>query len=88
MSYISEYLKSVKTTFENGQATEHSHRGFLQTYLQNLSDCIVTNEPKRQACGAPDYIIERKGIPVGYIEAKDIDADLDKIEKLEGLLPQ
>jgi len=85
MSYISEYLKSVKTTFENGQATEHSHRGFLQTYLQNLSDCIVTNEPKRQACGAPDYIIERKGIPVGYIEAKDIDADLDKIEKSEQL---
>ena len=85
MSYISEYLKSVKTTFENGQATEHSHRGFLQTYLQNLSDCIVTNEPKRQACGAPDYIIERKGIPVGYIEAKDIDVDLDKIEKTEQL---
>lgn len=82
---INEYLKSVKTAFENGQATEHSHRGFLQTYLQNLSDCIVTNEPKRQSCGAPDYIIERKGIPVGYIEAKDIDVDLDKIEKSEQL---
>ena len=38
---------------------------------------MVTNEPSRVACGAPDYIITRKNIPVGYIEAKDIGADLD-----------
>ena len=84
-SPISEYLKSVKKAYENGQATEHSHRGFLQTYLQSISDCLVTNEPKRQKCGAPDYIIERKGVPIGYIEAKDIGIDLDKIEKSEQL---
>jgi predicted helicase len=38
---------------------------------------MVTNEPSRVACGAPDYILTRKHIPVGYIEAKDIGADLD-----------
>ena len=37
------------------------------------------HEPKREKCGAPDYIASRKdGLPVFYIEAKDIgDADLD-----------
>lgn len=82
---VSQYIHDVKTAFENGQATEHSHRGFLQAYLQNISDCLVTNEPKRQSCGAPDYIIERKKVPVGYIEAKDIGIDLDKVEKSEQL---
>ena len=28
-------------------------------------------------CGAPDYILTKKNIPVGFIEAKDIGADLD-----------
>jgi hypothetical protein len=37
----------------------------------------VTNEPQRFECGAPDFILKRKGIPVGYIEAKDIGKPLD-----------
>ena len=37
---------------------------------------MVTNEPARIACGAPDYIVTKKGIPIGYIEAKDIGVDL------------
>ncbi|MBC7557576.1 MAG: hypothetical protein H7195_11515 [Chryseobacterium sp.] len=37
----------------------------------------ATNEPKRIKCGAPDYILTKKEIEVGYIEAKDIrDKDL------------
>ena len=43
----------------------------------------VTNEPKRQACGAPDYIIAKNEIPIAYIEAKDIGVSLDAIEKSE-----
>jgi predicted helicase len=42
----------------------------------------ATNEPKRQKCGAPDFILTRKDIPVGFIEAKDIgDPDLDGNKK-------
>jgi hypothetical protein len=37
----------------------------------------VTNEPSRIECGAPDYILTRKNIPVGYIEAKDVGKDLN-----------
>ena len=47
----------------------------LETLLPNIR---ATNEPKRQSCGAPDYILTKKEIPVGFIEAKNIgDKDLE-----------
>ena len=47
-----------------------------------LPDVLVTNEPARVACGAPDYVLTRKDNPIGYIEAKDIGVDL-KDKKLK-----
>lgn len=79
-----EYIQSVNSRFRTGQATEHTFRGDLQNLLESLvPDIAATNEPKRQACGAPDYILtNKKGIPVGYIEAKDIDdKDLHGVKK-------
>jgi len=76
------YLKEVASTLGSGRATEHSYRPALQEMLSSLfKDAKVTNEPKRQECGAPDLILERKNIPFGYVEAKDIGVDLDKVEK-------
>ncbi|MHA7128406.1 type ISP restriction/modification enzyme [Algoriphagus namhaensis] len=79
-----EYLQSLNSRFRLGLATEHTFRGDLQNLLESLvSDIKATNEPKRQACGAPDYILtNKKEIPVGYIEAKDIgDSDLHGVKK-------
>lgn len=73
---FNKYLKEVASKYASGHATEHSYRPALQELLTSLfKDVQVTNEPKRQACGAPDYILTRKGIPFGYIEAKDIGVD-------------
>ena len=75
---IHTYLDTIKTRYAAGISTEHSYRGDLQNLLAELcSDVTVTNEPKRQACGAPDYIITKKSIPIGYIEAKDVGKNLD-----------
>ncbi len=75
---ISHYLDTVASRYATGISTEHSYRGDLQNLLSELCfDVTVTNEPKRQACGAPDYIITKKSIPIGYIEAKDVGKDLD-----------
>ncbi len=75
---ISEYIDRIKSRYKTGISTEHSYRGELLTLVESLVPGIsVTNEPKRVACGAPDYIITKKNIPVGYIEAKDIGADLN-----------
>ncbi len=74
---INEYITQVAQRFQTGISREHSYRGDLQTLLQSLlPDILVTNEPARIDCGAPDYILTRKDIPVGYIEAKDIGNDL------------
>ncbi|WP_026461432.1 type ISP restriction/modification enzyme [Adhaeribacter aquaticus] len=75
---ISEYLEKINIRFKTGISREHSYRGDLQTLLESIAkDVLVTNEPARVACGAPDYIITRKDIPVGYIEAKDLGKPLN-----------
>jgi len=68
-----DYIKALDSRYRTGQATEHTFRGDLQNLIESLAPGIqATNEPKRQACGAPDYILTKKNIPVGFIEAKDI----------------
>ncbi|MFD2603165.1 type ISP restriction/modification enzyme [Flavobacterium suzhouense] len=74
---IQDYLTKLNTLYQTGNAREHSYRGDLQNLLSSiLPDILVTNEPARVACGAPDYVLTKKDIPVGYIEAKDIGVDL------------
>lgn len=76
---ISEYIEKINLEYKTGIATEHSFRGFLQQLIESIAPEIkATNEPKRQKCGAPDYILTKNNIPIGFIEAKDIgDNDLD-----------
>ena len=74
---INQYLTNLNTLYQTGNAREHSYRGDLQNLLSALlPDVLVTNEPARVDCGAPDYSLTKKGIPIGYIEAKDIGVDL------------
>ena len=78
---IATYIKSINEQFRTGIAREHSYRPMLQQLLNEMLDSlVVTNEPARIDCGAPDFIISSKktNTPVFYIEAKDIDdRDLD-----------
>ena len=82
---IQQYLENLNQKYIQGNATEHTFRGLLEQLIESiLPDIRATNEPKRQSCGAPDYILTRGDIPVGFIEAKDIgDSDL-KGEKKTG----
>lgn len=80
---LQEYVDSLNKQFQTGRAREHSYRPDLQTLLSTLlPEILVTNEPSRSEVGAPDYILTKGNIPVGYIEAKDInDGDLDGKKK-------
>ncbi len=80
---VNQYLENIITAYKRGNATEHTYRGALQQLIESLVPNIkATNEPKRQICGAPDYILTNKDIPVGFIEAKDIgDKDLEGAKK-------
>ncbi|WP_088324420.1 type ISP restriction/modification enzyme [Polaribacter tangerinus] len=71
---IENYIDNINQRYKLGNATEHTFRGDLQQLIESLvPEVRATNEPKRQSCGAPDYILTKKDIPVGFIEAKDID---------------
>jgi len=80
---LNQYIDNINQRYTLGNATEHTFRGDLQQLIESLAmDVRATNEPKRQECGAPDYILTKKDIPVGFIEAKDIgDKDLEGKKK-------
>lgn len=78
---IQSYLDAVRAKFASGQATEHSYRPALEALLEASADGVqAINEPRRVACGAPDFVITRKGIDVGHCEAKDLHIDLAKLK--------
>lgn len=80
------YLALVEQACKAGNATEHTHRPALKDLLEACQPGVTaTNEPKRIKCGAPDYIITRKDIPLGFVEAKDIGIALDDVQNGEQL---
>lgn len=85
-SAIQTYLQDIACHLQAGNATEHTHRPALQTLLQSiLPEYHITNEPRRIACGAPDFEIAKGSEPIGHIEAKDVGIDLNKVQKSEQL---
>ncbi len=80
--FINAYIKQINQRYQTGVTTEHSFRGDLQQLIEACTGFKAINEPSHIECGAPDYLLERKGLVVAYIEAKDLeDGDLDGRKK-------
>jgi len=80
---ITEYLRKLERALKRGDATEHTHRPALKELIEALDENVIcTNEPKRSSCGAPDYVVSHKRdqLTIGYMEAKNIGADLAEHE--------
>lgn len=74
---IKKFLQEVIRIHKTGAATEHSYRPALQMLLESVgSEITAINEPKRVACGAPDFIIQHAELDVGHVEAKDLHVGL------------
>ncbi len=87
MTDISGYLKRVEDHLRRGNATEHTYRPALVDLIEAIEQGIrATNEPCHQACGAPDLIVERDQVLLGYIETKDVGVSLDETERSEQLV--
>ena len=79
---IQQYLRDVERAHAAGNATEHTYRPAFKALVESFGNNVrATNEPKRVACGAPDFIVERADVPVGFIECKDIGVPLNDVEK-------
>ncbi|MDP2738083.1 MAG: N-6 DNA methylase [Pseudorhodobacter sp.] len=96
MAIISEFVSRVQAVHKTGAATEHSYRPALEALFNALAEGVTAlNEPKRVACGAPDFIIQRGDIIVGHAEAKDLglglramkDANKNQQDRYRAALP-
>lgn len=84
---IYQYFQRLQKEYGTGKATEHSYRPALKELIESLIRGVhAQNEPQREKAGAPDFIITKSNIPLGYIEAKDIGVSLDVAEKSEQLV--
>ena len=73
MTIIGDFVSRVQRIAKTGAATEHSYRPALEALFNALAEGVTAlNEPKRVACGAPDFIIQRGDIIIGHAEAKDL----------------
>ena len=80
------YIRTIEKELALGNATEHTHRSALKSLVESLGDGVVaTNEPRRIECGAPDFVLTRSSIPIGYVETKDVGKSLDEVEHSEQL---
>ena len=84
--YIRDYIRIVEKELAAGNATEHTHRPALKALIESLATAVTaTNEPSRIECGAPDFVVTKGALAIGYIEAKDVDKSLDEAERSEQL---
>lgn len=76
---ITEYLNQLNQRLSEGHTSEHTFRTDLEQLLRTLlPEHHIINEPSKITyCGNPDYVITRKGVLIGYIEAKDIGKELN-----------
>ncbi|TAF17648.1 MAG: DNA methyltransferase, partial [Nostocales cyanobacterium] len=87
MNYLQVYIQEVSQVYQTQNATEHSYRPALKKLIESLDSGIqAINEPKRIACGAPDFVVKNGVLEVGHIEAKDIGVSLKKVEKTAQML--
>ena len=81
---VEKYLALLDRKLSTGIAQEHAHRAALQILLDSFnSDINAVNDAKQSEIGRPDFVVQDGLFPKGYVEAKDIDADLDKFQDSE-----
>jgi hypothetical protein len=84
-SPIDFYRRQIQRELNQGDATEGTHRPALKTLIESLYPGVTaTNEPKRVICGAPDFSLTRKKVPLGHIETKDVGVSLEEMERGKG----
>ncbi|MFY4690679.1 type ISP restriction/modification enzyme [Campylobacter jejuni] len=90
---LKAYLESIKDISINDK--EHTHRTALQNLLQAIKEnqdkqnkISIKQEPNndKEGRGAPDFLITKDFLTLGYIENKRVNANLDNIIKSDQIL--
>ena len=90
--YLNTYFKEIHKIYTGGDFREESFYPTLKTLIENCfqllqmkSGANVLVLPKKTEVGIPDFRVDKNGEIIGYIEAKQPDANLREIEDTEQL---
>lgn len=82
-----DYIQSIAKKFSYEETTEMGYRTDFENLLKGIFESInvkrFDHDAKADNGNKPDFVVRKNGIPILYIEAKDIGVSLDKIEKSE-----
>ncbi|ENQ6653920.1 N-6 DNA methylase [Campylobacter lari] len=90
---LKAYLENIKDISINDK--EHTHRTALQNLLQAIKEnqdkqnkISIKQEPNndKEGRGAPDFLITKDFLTLGYIENKRVNSNLDNIIKSDQIL--
>jgi len=89
---IKNYLSNLFRTYQKGDSREESYYEHLADFLRDFTqikrkkEIHITILPKKTEAGNPDFRIwDGRQKIIGYIEAKDLGVNLDRIEESEQL---
>lgn len=78
---INAYMAALQSELATGAATEHTYRPAFKALIESSGQGLhAINEPRREACGAPDFVIAidtpHGPLTIGHVETKDIGVSL------------
>ena len=82
-----KYITSISSKFIHEETSEMGYRTEFEVFLKSIFESInvqsIGHDDKAKGGNKPDFAVKKDGIPILYIEAKDIGVSLDKVEKSE-----
>ncbi len=84
---INHYFEEIKNIYHTGDYTEWTYRTPFENFIKNINkNYQLIQEPKRTTgLGAPDFKAYNDNRKIGFIETKDLNANLDEILETEQL---
>ena len=86
-NFFEKYIQSRSSKFSHKETSEMGYRTDFEILLKGIFESInvqqIGHDDKSQQGNKPDFVVKKSGIPILYIEAKDIGVSLDKVEKSE-----
>ncbi len=85
--FFENYIKSISSKFSHKETSEMGYRTDFENLLKEIFESInvqpIGHDDKAKQGNKPDFVIKKNGVPILYIETKDIGISLDKVEKSE-----
>lgn len=84
---FTNYIQSISTKFSHRETSEMGYRTDFEILLKGIFESInvkrIDHDARAKQGNKPDFVVLKNDVPILYIEAKDIGASLDKVEKSE-----